>query len=61
LAAEEHERRVLVEELVERVSIFPHHLEITISGAPPLHDLYQEAGLKQSALIGVGASTRRLV
>jgi hypothetical protein len=56
-AAEDQERRVLVEELVEWVSVFPDHLEVTVSGAPPLHVLYQEVGLKESDFVGVGGPT----
>jgi len=33
-AAEESERRVLVEELIESVTIYPDHLEVTVAGAP---------------------------
>ncbi len=47
-AAEEHERRVLVEELVEAVGVYPDHLEVTVAGAPPLNVLYGEVGLKES-------------
>ena len=39
-AAEEHERPVLVEELVEAVGVYPDHLEVTMSGAPALNGLY---------------------
>lgn len=53
-AAEDQERRVLVEELVEWVGVFPDHLEVTVSGAPPLNVLYQEVGLKQSDFVRVG-------
>ncbi len=55
--AEDHERRVLIEELVEWVSVFPDHLEVTVSGAPPLHVLYSEVGLKESGFVGVGGGT----
>ena len=34
-AAEGSERRVLVEELVDFVTVFPDHLEVTVGGAPP--------------------------
>jgi DNA invertase Pin-like site-specific DNA recombinase len=56
-AAEEQERRILVEELIEWVSVFPDHLEVTVSGAPPLNVLYQEVGLKKSGSDGVGGGT----
>ncbi len=56
--AEHHERRVLIEELIEWVSVFPDHLEVTVSGAPPLNVLYGEVGLKeQSQTVGVGGGT----
>lgn len=35
-AASERERRVLIEELVQEVTIFPDHLEVTVYGAPKL-------------------------
>ena len=57
-AAEEQERRILVEELIQWVSVFPDHLQVTVSGAPPLHVLYREVGLKQSDSVGVGGGTR---
>jgi hypothetical protein len=55
-AAEEQERRVLIEELIEWVSVFPDHLEVTVSGAPPLNVRYGEVGLKESDLVGVGGA-----
>jgi hypothetical protein len=54
VAATESERRILIEELVESVTVLPDHLEVTVSGAPRLHVLYQEVGLKESGLDGVG-------
>lgn len=60
MAAEDHERRVLIEELVEWVSVFPDHLEVTVSGAPPLHVLYGEVGLKESGFVGVGGGTQTI-
>ena len=47
----------MVEELVEWVSVFPDHLEVTVSGAPPLNVLYQEVGPKESHFVGVGGGT----
>ena len=35
-AATDQERRVLIEELLEWVTVFPDHLEVTVAGAPPL-------------------------
>ena len=56
-AAEDAERRVLVEELVDAVTVFPDHLEVTVAGAPPLNVLYSEVGLKGSETVGVGGGT----
>jgi len=39
------ERRVLVEELVESVAMYPDHLEVTVSGAPRLNVTLEEVGL----------------
>lgn len=52
----EPERRVLVEELVEKVAVFPDHLEVTIAGAPRLNVGLAEVGLSvnQSQNVGVG-------
>jgi site-specific DNA recombinase len=60
--ATELERRVLVEELVEKVAVFPDHLEVTIAGAPRLNVGLAEVGLgdKQSQNVGVGGPTRNL-
>lgn len=35
--ATDRERRILVEELVENVAIFPDHLEVSIAGAPKMN------------------------
>lgn len=51
------ERRVLVEELVESVAIFPDHLEVKVAGAPKLNVRLGEVGLKESAISGVGGGT----
>ncbi len=48
----------LIEQLVDGVSIFPDHLEVTVTGAPPLNVLYQEVGLKESGFVGVGGPSR---
>jgi hypothetical protein len=55
--ATESERRILIEELVESATVLPDHLEVTLSGAPRLHVLYQEVGHKESGLDGVGGGT----
>lgn len=57
--AEESERRVLVEELVEWVTIFPDHLEVTVVGAPALNVLYSEVGLMVSETRPNRNATRR--
>ena len=44
-AANDVERRVLIEELVEHVSVFPDHLEVKIAGAPRLNVTLSEVGL----------------
>lgn len=56
-AAEDRDRRVLIEELLEWVTIFPDHMEVKVVGAPPLNVLYSEVGLKQSQIGGVGEGT----
>jgi site-specific DNA recombinase len=43
--ATDKERRVLVEELVEAIAIFPDHLEVTVSGVPRLNVALDEVGL----------------
>ena len=40
------ERRVLVEELIEAVTVFPDHLEVRVVGAPPLVVTLAEVGLR---------------
>jgi hypothetical protein len=52
--ATDDERRVLIEELVGVVSVFPDHLEVTISGVPALNVTLRRLGLKQSSIGGVG-------
>lgn len=56
-AADDQERRVLVEELLEWVTVLPDHLEVTVVGAPPLAVSYGEVGLKESQIVGVGGGT----
>lgn len=60
--ASEQERRVLVEELLEAVSIFPDHLEVTVAGVPRLNVTLEEVGLKAGVwqFVGVGGPTRTL-
>jgi hypothetical protein len=39
------ERRVIVEELLESVTMYPDHLEVTVSGVPRLKVTLEEVGL----------------
>jgi hypothetical protein len=34
--------------VVEWVTVFPDHLEVTVVGSPPLNVLFSEVGLKES-------------
>ena len=43
--ASDEERRVMVEEWLDSVAMFPDHLEVTVSGAPRLNVLLEEVGL----------------
>ena len=55
------ERRVLVEELVERVAMFPDHLEVKIAGTPTMNVTLQEVGLTGGwSSRGVGGGTPTL-
>ena len=36
------------------VSVFPEHLEVTVTGASPLNVLFTEVGRKESENVGVG-------
>lgn len=38
--------------------VFPDHLELTVTGAPPLNVLYGDVGLKKSGFVGVGGRSR---
>ncbi len=55
--ADDDERRVLIEELLEWVTVYPDHLEVTVAGAPPLNVLFKEVGLKESENVSVGGGT----
>jgi hypothetical protein len=56
-AANLEERRVLIHELLEWVAVFPDHLEVKVSGAPPINVLLGEVGLKVPENVGVGGPT----
>jgi hypothetical protein len=53
-AATEVKRRILLDELLEEVTVLPGYIDVTIHGAPPVHVRYQEVGLKESEFDGVG-------
>ncbi len=56
-AATEVERRVLIDEFIEEISVLPDYLDVKVHGAPPLHVLYQEVGMKESGFDRVGGGT----
>ncbi len=56
-AATEIERRVLIDEFLEEIIVLPDYLDVKVHGAPPVHVLYQEVGLKESGLDRVGGGT----
>jgi hypothetical protein len=55
-AATEVERRVLLDELKD-ITVLPDYIDVNIHGAPSIHVLYQEVGLKESEFDGVGGGT----
>jgi len=55
--ATEIERRVLIDEFLEEITVLPDYLDVKVHGAPPVHVLYQEVGLKESGFGGVGGGT----
>ena len=56
--ATEAEKRVLVDELLEEVDVFPDHLEVVVAGAGRLNVTLEEVGLSQSHTVDVGSPTR---
>ena len=56
-AATEVERRVLIDEFLQEITVLPDYLDVKVHGAPPLHVLYQEVGLKESGSDRVGGGT----
>jgi hypothetical protein len=56
-AAEDQERRILIEELLEWVTVFPDHLEVKVTATPALNVLFSEVGLMGSDFVGVGGGT----
>ena len=55
-AAEPQERRVLIDAPIERMVVFPDHLEVQ-GGRLPLNVGFDEVGLGQSQKAGVGGGT----
>jgi len=53
-AATEVERRVLIDEFIEEISVLPDYLDVKVHGAPPVHVRYQEVGMKDSGFDRVG-------
>ncbi len=56
-AASTYERRILVDELVENVTVGPEWFSVTLYGSPPVRTRYGEVGLKDSDPVGVGGAT----
>src|SRR3546814_13440946 len=58
-SATEQERRTLLDELHDRVAVFPDHLEVQVHGAPRLNLALAEVRLASREPIGgVGGGTR---
>ncbi len=51
------ERRVLLDEVLEQVEVYPNYLQVKVAGSPALIVNYQEVGLKESQTVGVGGGT----
>jgi site-specific DNA recombinase len=51
-AATMEERKVLVDELLDEVSLFPDHLEVVVAGAPCLNILLEEVGVQSFGVRG---------
>ncbi len=56
-AATDQERRILIDNFIQSIVVFPEHFEITIVGSPPLIVLPGEVGLKHSENVGVEGPT----
>ncbi|HEY9562595.1 MAG TPA: hypothetical protein VIR30_02395 [Nocardioides sp.] len=57
-SATEQERRTLLDELLDRVAVFPDHLEVQVHGAPRLNLALAEVRLASREQIGgVGGGT----
>ena len=56
-AATKVERRVLIDEFIEEISVLLDYLDVKVHGAPPPHVRYQEVGMKDSDFDRVGGGT----
>jgi hypothetical protein len=56
-AATEKERRVIVDELVESVTVHSGRLKVKVANAPAITVLFGEVGLRDSESVGVGGGT----
>ena len=52
LEATQDERRVLVQEPVDEVALFPDHLEVVVAGAPRLNVTLEEIGVQNCGVRG---------
>jgi len=57
VAASDQERRVLIDELLDRIIVFPDHLEVVVHGVPKVNVLLSEVGLAESQNARVGGGT----
>lgn len=55
--ATEDERRILLDELLDNVTVHPDRLTVAIHGASPLNVAFSEVGLKDSEMSRVGGGT----
>jgi hypothetical protein len=56
-AATDTERRVLIDEFIEEITVLPDYLDVKVHGAPAVHVLSQEVGMKASGFDRVGGGT----
>jgi hypothetical protein len=50
-AATEVERRVLIDEFIEEITVLPDYLDVKVHGAPAVHVLYQRLDSRSRVLI----------
>ena len=55
--ASDTERRVLLDELVEAITVGPEFFSVAVCGSPPVRIRYGEVGLKDSGSVGVGGAS----